>query len=179
LAALPALIMGYHIPPIGTADYYPLSILALALADGDSSRLYRRLVYENNWITGLFAGPNQYIGPQLFRIWFQIQADIETDRVLNAFDTEMERILNQGITDDELEKAQNQLIHRFASRLSTVSQVGDYLAHAASTLQNAYAVNTELEKYLSVSRKEIREVVCNYFDPSNRSLITVRPEGKV
>jgi predicted Zn-dependent peptidase len=175
LAVLPAVIMGYHIPPIDADDYFAMSLLAYVLADGDSSRLYRRFVYENNWITGLFAGPNQYIGPQLFRIWFQIQADVKQEIVLRALDEELQKIFDEGITDQEMEKARNQVAYRFIERLSTVSQIGDLLSHTTSVYGDPAVVNTQLERYLSVSQEQIREAARKYLVDHNRTLISVVP----
>src|SRR5207245_10098893 len=44
--ALPAIVEGYHMPADGTPDAYPLRLAAKLLSEGDSSRIYRRLVYE-------------------------------------------------------------------------------------------------------------------------------------
>ena len=62
LAPLPAVYLGYHMPGLGSPEYYALSVLGLVLSDGESSRLYRKLVYETNWVSNLAVGPNQYRG---------------------------------------------------------------------------------------------------------------------
>jgi predicted Zn-dependent peptidase len=171
--------MGYHIPPIDSEDSFAMSILSFALADGDSSRLYRKFVYENNWITGLFAGPNQYVGPQLFRIWFQIQSEVSLETVVDALDTELDKILFEGITDQELEKARNQVSYRFISRLSTVSQIGDLLAHSTSIFNDPDTANSQLERYLAVSKQDVHQVASKYLVPSNRNLIAIEPGRRV
>jgi predicted Zn-dependent peptidase len=175
LAVLPALAIGYHMPGLGTPEYYALTMLALILADGDSSRFYRRFVYENNWITGLFAGPNQYKGPQLFRIWFQIQADVSTQTLIDTIDEEVTRILQDGVTDRELEKARNQVTHRFIARLSTVYQVGELLAHYASYFDQPDLLNTQIDEYHSVSKGDILSAARKFLLKENRSIILTEP----
>jgi len=175
LAVLPAVALGYHMPPLDTTDYYALSMLALILADGDSSRFYRRFVYDNNWITGLYAGPNQYRGPELFRIWFQVQQAVTTDRIVAAVDQELDRIRQTPIDGGELEKAGNKVRHRFVTRLSKVAQVGELLAQSASLLGDPGAVNLQLEKYLSVTPEEISEAARRTFRRENRTMILVEP----
>ncbi|UCF36425.1 MAG: insulinase family protein [Acidobacteriota bacterium] len=178
LAILPALIIGYHMPPLGTPEHYALSLAALILSDGDSSRLYQRLVYENNWSTGLFAGPNQYRGPQLFRIWIEVQQGISPQLLLDAIDEELERIRQDGVSERELEKAQNQVAHRFVGRLARVSQVGEMLAQYTSYYGDPDKVNSELENYLSVTREDIQECVRSFLKNRNRTLIIVEPRGE-
>lgn len=175
LAVLPAVALGYHMPPLDTTDYYALSMLALILADGDSSRFYRRFVYDNNWITGLYAGPNQYRGPELFRIWFQVQQAVTTDRIVVAVDQELDRIRQTPIDGGELEKAGNKVRHRFVTRLSKVAQVGELLAQSASLLGDPGAVNLQLEKYLSVTPEEISEAARRTFRRENLTMILVEP----
>lgn len=175
LAVLPAVTLGYHMPALGTPAHYALSILALILGDGDSSRFYRRFVYENNWIAGLFAGPNQYRGPQLFRLWFQIQRGLAPEDLVTAVDEEIDRIKQEGITEEELEKARNQLAHRFVARLARVAQVGELLAHYASYFGEPERINTQLNDYLSISKEDIRTAAQTYLKADNRTLIIVEP----
>jgi predicted Zn-dependent peptidase len=177
LAVLPAVTIAYHMPNLGSPQYYALTMLALILADGDSSRFYRKFIYENNWITGLFAGPNQYKGPGLFRIWFQIQSEIQPQIVIDSVNAELKEILDRGITDTELEKARNQVVHRFVARLSTVSQVGELLAHYASYFDDPQLVNTQMERYFSVTSEEILETAQEVLIRDNRTLILTEPRS--
>ena len=175
LAVLPALAIGYHMPGLGTPEHYALTMLALILADGDSSRFYTKFVYENNWITGLFAGPNQYKGPQLFRIWFQIQENVKTQTLIDAVDEEVTRIVQDGVTDIELEKARNQVIHRFVARLSTVYQVGELLAHYASYFEQPELLNTQIDEYHAVSKEDILLAARRFLSRENRCMILTEP----
>lgn len=177
LAVLPAVSLGFHSGAIGSTDYYALSVLALVLSHGDSSRFYRRLVYDNNWITGLSAGPNQYRGPQLFTIWFQVQSQVTVKQVLKAVDEELERIRQEGITQWELEKARNQIAYRFVNRQSTVSNVGEWLGRYAVYFQDVAEINREYERFLSIGNEEIREAARQTFQPSGRTVIIVEPGG--
>ncbi|MGW8182116.1 MAG: M16 family metallopeptidase, partial [bacterium] len=177
LAALPAVAIGYHMPGLDSPEYYALTMLALVFADGDSSRFYRKFVYENNWITGLFAGPNQYKGPQLFRIWFQIQNEVTSETVIEAVDEELERIVNEGVTDEELEKARNQVTHRFIARLSTVYQVGELLAHYASYFDEPGLVNTQIDRYHEVTKEEVLSAAQRFLLRENRSIILTEPRS--
>ena len=176
LAVLPAVYMGYHMPELGSPEYYALSVLVLILSQGESSRFYRRFIYDNNWITNFSLGPNQNKGPQLFYIWFQVQEEIEVDRVVQAVEKELELLREKPISEDELEKARNQIAFRFVGRLARISRVAELLAHYALFFDDAGKVNSDLDRYLSVTREDILEAARKVFRPENRTLITVEPK---
>ena len=175
LAVLPAVIIGYHIPPLGSTDDYALAMAALVLADGDSSRFYRRFVYENNWIAGLIAGSNHYRGPQLFRAWFQIQQNVPPAKILEAMEDELDRLKESGITDAELEKARNQVAHRLVAQMERVSNVGELLAQYSSFFDDPNLANRQLERFLAVSKEQVQLAVQRYLSRENRTVIIVEP----
>lgn len=177
LAPLPAVSMGYQMGHLGSDDYYVLSLVALVVAGGDSSRFYRKLVYDQNWITSLYAGPNQYRGPELFRITFQIQEKVDPEIILAAIDEELEDIAVKGVTDAELEKARNQISSRFISRMSTVSRIGELLAHYAVLHDDVHMINRELDCFLAVTNEQIRSVAARVFDKRRRTLLLTVPEA--
>ena len=177
LAVLPLIILGYHMPPIGSPGYYALSLFSIVLSDGSSSRLHRKLVYEDNWVTGLAAGPNRYKGPGLFDFWMQIQDQSDVHQVLEAIEGELERLRAQPISQQELQKALNQLAYRHVGRLQRVSDIGEILAHYAVYHDDPNLINQEWERFSSVTPEGIREVVRETFRAENRTLLLVQPQA--
>ncbi len=175
LAVLPAVSLGYHMPQLGSPTYYALSILSIILTQGDSSRFYRKLVYDRNWITNLFAGPNQYKGPQLFAIWFQIQNQVKVDRVVQAVEDELERVQDQVVGEKEMEKAKNQITFHFVNRQATVSQIGESLAHYALYFEDPDRANHEIKRFLAVTKEDILTAAQRTLCSQNRTLIVVEP----
>ncbi len=176
LAVLPLVILGYHIPPIGSPEYYALSLFSIVLSDGSSSRLHRKLVYEENWVTGLAAGPNRYKGPGLFDFWMQIQDQVDVEQVLESIEGELQRLRTQPISQQESEKALNQLAYRHVGRLQRVSDIGEILAHYAVYHDEPNLINEEWERFSSVTPETIREVVQETFRAENRTLLLVQPQ---
>jgi zinc protease len=175
LAMLPAVGLAFHMPELDSPDYYALSMLSLLLAEGDSSRLYRRFVYDNNWITGLYAGPNQYRGPGLFRIWFQVQQGADLDRILASLDEELQQLGEKQVSEAEFGKAKAQIKFRMVSRMERISQVGSLLAEATSLLADPDLANRQLDKFLQITATQVREAAARTFRSENRSLLIVRP----
>ena len=175
LAPLPAVSLGYHMAATGTPEYYALSVLAFLLAQGESSRLYRLLVHDHNWVTNLSVGPNQYKGPQLFQIWFQLQSGVKTETVLGALEEELGKICGEGVLERELEKARNQIAFGFVNRLSKVSQIGELMAHYALYHEDPEMINQDLNRHLEVDRDQIIEAAEKVFNNENRTLVLVDP----
>ncbi len=177
LAILPAVYLGYHIPELGSPDFYALSMLTLVLAQGESSRLYQRLVYENNWITSLSAGPNQYRGPGLFVTWFQVQDRVETARVLQACERELQQLQSRPVSSEELEKARSQVVYRFLAARATLSGIGESLARHTLFFDDPDRINSELDHFLAVTVEDIQGAAQRTFRRANRTMIEVVPSG--
>ena len=175
LATLPAIYMGYHMPELGSPEYYALSMLALILSQGESSRFYRQFIHDNNWVTSFSVGPNQNKGPELFYIWAQVQSGIDVDRVIQAIEKELSDLGKMPITEGELEKARNQTTDRFVGRLTKIAHIGELLAHYALFFENANKINSDLDRYLAVTQEDILKVAQHVFCPENQTLIIVEP----
>lgn len=175
LAVLPAVYMAYHMPALGSPEYFSLSVLALVLSHGESSRFYRKFIYDNNWITNFSVGPNQNKGPELFYIWFQIQNEIEVDQVVRAVEEELELLREKPVSQAELEKARNQIAYRFVGRLTRISRIAELLAHYALFFGDAGRINSDLDRYLEVTQEDILQAAQNVFRPENRTLMVVEP----
>jgi predicted Zn-dependent peptidase len=175
LAVLPAVYMAYHMPALGSPEYFALSVLALVLSHGESSRFYRQFIYDNNWITNFSVGPNQNKGPELFYIWFQIQNEAEVDQVLRAIEEELDLLREKPIAQAELEKARNQIAYQFVGRLTKISQIAELLAHYALFFDDADRINSDLDRYLEVTQEDILQAAQQVFRPENRTLIVVEP----
>jgi len=177
LAALPAMLLGFHMPEYGSRDHYALSILSLILTQGESSRLYRKMIYDNNWVTSVYSGPNQYKGPQLFTVWCQMQNGNPPEQIQTELMQELRRIGEASVSDRELEKARNNISHAFLTRLTRVSQIGEALAGYAVFLDDPGAINTDLERFLDIGAKDIQAAAERVFAAENLTAILVLPQG--
>ncbi len=175
LAVLPAAYAGYHMPALGSPEFYAMSVLGFILSHGESSRLYRKLIYHNNWVSGLSVGPNQYKGPQLFFIWFQVQSAVNVDQVLQAVDQELEAVREKKIPVAEIEKAKTQITFHFVAQLAKVARIGELLAHYALFFGDPSRINQELDRYLAITQDDILQAAQQIFRPQNRTLILVEP----
>ncbi len=175
LAHLPAAYLGFHIPEVGSPDHYALSLLSMILAYGESSRLYRKLVYDKNWVAGISSGPNLYKGAQLLLIWFQAQEGAPAPDIIRSIEEELERLQTDRVRDWELEKARNQVLLRLVDSRSTVSSVGEALARYVIFYERPDLINRDAERYLRVDAEDIRSAARRAFPRRNTTVLQIEP----
>jgi predicted Zn-dependent peptidase len=171
--ALPAFVEGYHMPADGTPDAYPLRLASNILSEGESSRIYRRLVYDKQIAleaqsTGNFTeDPNLFF---VFAVMNQGHAPAEGEAEVEA---ELSRLKTQTVSNDELQKAKNETLRDFILTRQTVQTRGEELGYAAVILKDANLVNTELARFLAVTPADIQRVAQKYFVAQNLTLVEV------
>src|SRR5207244_4034060 len=106
---LPAVVVAHHITFDGSPDSYPLHIAAKILSDGQSSRIYRTLVYEKGIALAAFGGGNIIEDPNLFFAVAIVQPGHTTDEAARALIAELDRLRNEPVPAGELQQATNQI----------------------------------------------------------------------
>src|SRR5207247_2796428 len=96
---LPAVFVTYHITYDGNPDSYPLHIAAKVLSDGQSSRIYKKLVYETGMAVAAFGNANLIEDPNLFYAVAIVQPGHTTAAAADALIAEVERLKAEPITD--------------------------------------------------------------------------------
>lgn len=173
---LPAVIHTYRIPAQGTPDYYAVKMLSQLMSQGESSRLSKALVDDQQ--LALFVGsiPMEMEDPGV-AIAFGITAmgvspkDLET-----AMDEEFSRVREKLITEQEFQKLRNQIENDFVNANATVMGIAESLANYEMYFGDANLINTDIQRYLNVTREDIKRVANRYFHPNNRVSLTYLPK---
>ena len=105
---LPAVVVAYHITYDGNPDSYPLHIASKVLSDGQSSRIYKKLVYEKQMAVAAFGSANLIEDPNLFYAVAIVQPGHTPEEVADALIAELDRLKAEPITEHELQRAKNQ-----------------------------------------------------------------------
>ena len=95
---LPAVVVAYHITYDGHPDSYPLHIASKVLSDGQSSRIYRKLVYEKQLALAAFGGGNLIEDPNLFYAVAIVQPGQTPEEAIDALIAELDRLKTEPIT---------------------------------------------------------------------------------
>lgn len=174
---LPAVVQGYHIPEQGTDDYYALNMLTTLLSQGQSSRLYKELVDNQQLAAFVGTYPLALEDPSLFLIYSIAAAGVEAETLENALQEELNKTKNDLISEKEFQKLQNQVENDFVSSNSTVAGVAESLANYYIYFGDANLINTELERYKKVTREDIKRVANEYLKDTNRVVLYYLPKA--
>ncbi|MEY3321757.1 MAG: hypothetical protein RLZZ417_1340 [Bacteroidota bacterium] len=175
---LPALIIGHRTPAQGSTDYYAMEMLNTLLSNGNSSRIYRSLVDEKQLAiqAGSFQFPLE--DPGLGISYGIANMGVELTDIEKAIIEQIEKVQNEPISDMELKKLQNQIENQFVSQLSSVEGIAENLAVYETHFGDASLINTEINRYLSVTKEDIQRVANLYFNEKNRLVLFWLPKAK-
>jgi zinc protease len=175
---LPAVVLSYHITYDGHPDAYPLHILAKILSDGDSSRLYRSLVYEKQMALAAFGDAKLIEHPNLFYAVAIVQPGHRPETVLDALQTEVDRVKAEGVTADELTRAKRQFARDYILGRETVRQKALHLGHAVVIHDDIKTADGEFDLFQNVTLADVQRVAQKYFTPGSRMRLTVLPNAE-
>lgn len=175
--ALPAFVEGYHMPADGTPDAYPLRLAAKILSEGESSRIYHRLVYKTQIALDAQSTGNYTEDPNLFFVLAILSPGRTPADGEKEMDDEIERLRNEPVSPEELDKAKNQILREFIASRETVKTRGEELGYDSVVLKDAELVNTEWARFLAVTPRDIQRVARTYFAPENETLVEVFPQA--
>ncbi len=168
-ARLPFVFMGYLTPTHASADSFALDLLSTILSEGRSSRLYRRLVYEQR--LALDAGGDYSFlarDPDLFTFYASVMPGKGVDEVEKALLAEVERLKTEPVTDEELARARNQLEAGFVFRQDSVFRRAMTLARF-QLAGDWRLIDRYLPGIRAVTKADIMRVARTYFDPDKRN----------
>ncbi|MFZ4786032.1 MAG: M16 family metallopeptidase [Flavobacteriales bacterium] len=168
---LPMIVQAYHIPAQGTPEFYAVDMLNQLLAQGESSRLNRSVVEEKQ--LALFSGAFTYEveDPGLTMAYSLANMGIDPKQVEDAMNAEFDRVKNELITEEEFQKLRNQVESDFVQANSTVAGIAESLANYHMYYGDANLINTEIKRYLAVTKEDIMNAAKKYYNPNNRVVL--------
>jgi predicted Zn-dependent peptidase len=173
---LPAVIQTYRIPAQGTKDYYAVDMLSRILAGGESSRLYKALVDEQQ--KAVFVGnfPLALEDPGVAIAFGICNMGVDPADLEKGMNEEMVKTMNELITEKEFEKLRNQVENELVSGNSRVTSIAENLATYYLFYGDTELINKEIDRYMDVTREDIRNAAKKYFAASNRVVLTYLPK---
>jgi zinc protease len=175
---LPAVLMAYRIPAAGTPDYYAVSMLGTLLSQGESSRLQKALVDDQQKAVAVGNFPLDLENPGVaiaYGICSQGTNVLDTEKSITS---EIDRIKTEDISDDEFQKLKNQVENDFVSSNSRVAGIAESLANYKMYYGDANLINTELQRYLAVTKADIKAAAKKYYTNDNRVVLHYLPKAE-
>ena len=173
LAPFPAFLIGWKIPQRRTPEFYALYLAGKLLYDGDSSRLYQKLVKGDESIIQLFGFTDERRGPSSIFIGAIPKPDMDLSQIREVIMEEVRDISENGVSAAEMEKLQNQLLNdTIRVRQSSMARAQN-IAEFALYDGNPELINSELDDLLAITGDQIKENVAKYLNTENRTLLDV------
>jgi zinc protease len=174
-AQLPIQMMLYHVPDARHPDMTALDVISTILSDGQSSRLYKRLV-DSQLALSAGGGFEDALDPTLFRISIRPRSGVDPAVTEKALFEELARLQTEPVPEAELRKAKNQMLAGLYRRLKTIEGRANLLG-SYEVFQGDYAKAFDEDKRIeAVTVADIRRVAQKYFTSKNRTVATLIPE---
>jgi predicted Zn-dependent peptidase len=174
---LPGVFVAYRIPEEGHPDFYPLVVTSSILSVGESSRLYRGLVYEKKVAQDVEAATVAMQDPGLFLLTATALDGCVAETLEEEIEGEIDALRTHAVSAKELEKVKNQLESSFTLGKQRVDQKADLLAHFTALRGDPNQLNRELERYLQVTADDITRVAQRYFTGTCRTVLHYIPQN--
>ena len=178
LAPFPAFLIGWKIPKRRSPEFNALYLAGKLLYDGESSRLYQKLVKGDESVIQLFGFTDERRGPSSIFVGAIPKPDKDLSRIRDIIMTEIRHVAKDGPTAEEMQKLHNQLINEAVrmrqSSMTRAQQIAEYALYDGDPA----LINSDLEELLAVTPDQIRNVVQQFLNTENRALLDVIPAGK-
>jgi zinc protease len=180
--------VAYHVPGGTAQDFLPLIVLDSLLSGASSlsflgsalsnktTRLYRALV-EPGLAAGVGGGLWSTIDPFLYWFHMTLPPGQSPERVLDVFDEELTKILDEPVNQTEVDKAIKQARALFVYDSETITRQAFWLGFAEMIADYTFR-DTFIERVSAVQPQDIHQAAGKYLIPSNRVIGTYLPTGK-
>lgn len=175
----------YRAPSATSDDFVQLAVLDSILSGASSlnlfgggisnktSRLYKRLV-EGELAAAVHGGLAATVDPYLYSIRVTVRPDRKPEDALKALDEEIEKVLDEPISQEDLSKAAKQARALFAYGSESITNQGFWLGYSEMFADYAW-FETFLERLEQVTPEQMREVARARLLPSKRVVGTYLP----
>lgn len=174
---LPRLYLTWHSPAAFEEGDADLSMLGVVLAGGRSSRLYERLVREEQLAQFVNAGQSSRELSGQFSIIVQARPGVELTRVMEIVDEEIARILEEPPTAREIEGARNNIQASFIRRMQTTLGRADVLNSYNTFTGDPGFIERDYSRYDAVTPRSVADVARRYLG-EGRVVLSVVPQGE-
>jgi predicted Zn-dependent peptidase len=175
ITPLNAIFLGYHAPTVYDRDLHALELLSAIISDGESSRLYQSLEYtlEIASETGCYIDEGE-LGSMLYIYAVAQNNRVSPRKLRKALDAEIERVVLDGVREEELQKAKNRKITRIAHDLQSISDRAERLAYFTMLFNDPTLAFREADQYESITTGDIRRVAATYLASGAPNVVEYR-----
>ena len=174
-APLPAVASAFKLPTRGHADSYALQIAFDILSAGESSRLYRKLVYEEQSAVAAQAQLLLLEGPSIGFLFGVANQGKDVKDVARSIRAVVDGLASAPPSQEELDKARTTIVSRLVTGRQTMQEKADNVGEAASLLGDPERYNTELARYQAVTAADVQRVTKQYLGETVETRLFIQP----
>jgi predicted Zn-dependent peptidase len=178
LAPFPAFLLGWKIPPRRSTEFHALYLAGKLLYDGDSSRLYQKLVKGEESVIQLFGFTDERRGPSAILVGAIPKPDKDLSRIRDLIMSEIRDLAEHGPSADEMQKLHNQLLNDSVRMRQSSQARAQQIAEFTLYDGDPELINSELQELMSITATQIKEAVDTYLGTGNRALLDVVTVGQ-
>jgi predicted Zn-dependent peptidase len=171
----PILAAAWHAPATGHPDAEALDVASLVLSGGRSSRLYRKLVYDEQAALGAQGSYWELQDAGLFYAFASVRPDGDIDGVERLFMAEIKRLQDERVPPAELAKVKRQIEVDLLSGMETANEKASRIAREYVSFGRIRSVDERLKAYAAVSAEDVQRVARTYLRDDRRSVVHVVP----
>lgn len=165
---IPAVFLAYRTPSMKERDAYVLNMISTILSDGNSSRLYKKLVDDQKQALQVLAFNLPQVDYSTYILGALPLGEVTLDTLIEEIDEEVERLQNELISEREYQMLQNKFENQFVNSNSSISGIASSLATYQMLYGNTNLINEEIDIYRSITREDIQRVAREYLNPNQR-----------
>jgi len=182
LAKVPALAVGYRMPPRHSPDALTGAVTGELLHNGQASRLYQALVKDKqvalsvdggvNWPLGT---PFEFNGPTLMTSFIVYPPKVTEEQLLAALDASIRDLIDKGPSQQDVDRVVTKMRSDWYANLENPIDRASVLSHAVlfdGTFDAVYQIPEDLTK---VTPAQVRAFAGKYLVPTNRTVINRVP----
>jgi zinc protease len=176
-AELPLLMIAYHVPQTNNPDFYALNVMRSILFQGESSRMYQRLVDKDQIALDVESESDNAFDPTLLLFLAQPKEGVDPAACEKAIYEEVERLQSSPVSDRELEKAKNFRLAEFYRQVRTINGRANTLGTYEVFFGDYRKLFDAAKNYSAVTKEDVQRVAKQYFGANNRTVATLVPEN--
>jgi predicted Zn-dependent peptidase len=174
---IPAVVTGYRMPSVKTRDSKVLDMISTYLSDGNSSKLYKKMVDEQKMALQVGALNFSQEDYGMYLIYGLPLGENSLESLVSAMDKEVAKIQTNLISEKDYQKLQNKFETDFVNSNASVEGIANSLAEYYTFFRDTNLINTEIDVYRSISREEIQAVAKKYLNKNQRLVLDYLPES--
>jgi len=175
---IPAVITGYRMPSLKTRDSKVLDMISTYLSDGNSSKLYKKMVDEKKMALQVGALNFSQEDYGMYLIFGLPLGENSLESLVEAMDEEVEKIKSNLISEKDFQKLQNKFESDFVNANASIEGIANSLAEYYTFYGDTNRINTQIGVYRSITREEIQAVAKKYLNKNQRLILDYLPESE-